>query len=62
MALTEVEIDTRVLQKLGPDAVKKLEQSALESSADTKHYKILQLTAALTRSEPAALMRSRRQQ
>jgi hypothetical protein len=61
MTLSELEINTRVLQKLGPDAVKKLEQSARESSADTKRYKVLQLVAALTRSEAAALMQSRRQ-
>jgi hypothetical protein len=56
MTLTEQEINTRMLQKLGPDAVKKLEQSARDSSADTKRYKVLQLVTALTRSEATALM------
>jgi hypothetical protein len=52
MTLTEVEINTRVLEKLGPDAVKELEQSARNSSADTKRYKVLQLAGPGCDSKP----------
>jgi hypothetical protein len=59
MTLTEVEINTRVLHKMGQETVQKLEAAAKASSADTKHYKVLQLVATLTRSESAALLRAK---
>jgi hypothetical protein len=57
MALSEEEINTRVLHKMGPGTVQELEAAAKASSANTKQYKILQLVAILTPSESAVLLR-----
>jgi len=59
MELPEVELNTRILHKLGPETVSKLEAAAKASSADAKLYKVLQLVATLTRSETAALLRTK---
>ncbi len=59
MALPEEEINTRILHKMGPNEVPKLEAAAKASSANTKLYKVLQLVATLTRSESAALLRTK---
>jgi len=59
MELPEVELNTRILHKLGPETVSKLEAAAKASSADSKLYKVLQLVATLTRSETAALLRTK---
>jgi len=59
MELPEVELNTRILHKLGPETVSKLEAASKASSADAKLYKVLQLVATLTRSETAALLRTK---
>jgi len=59
MALSEMEINTRILHKMGPDTVQKLEADANASSGDVKLYKVLQLVATLSRSEAAALLRTK---
>lgn len=54
--LSEIEINTRVLSKLGPLAVGELDAAAKASAADPKLYKIFQLASTLSRSERAALL------
>ena len=56
--LSEPDINTRVLEKMGAQAVRNLEAAAEASKADAKQYKILQLIAALSRSEALALIKS----
>jgi len=60
MLLSEIEINTRVLDKMGANAVGELEAAAQASSADLKRYKIFQLVATLDRSERVALLRNKR--
>jgi len=58
--LREDEINTRILQRMGPDAVKKLDAEALASSANSKLYKAFQLANTLSPSEAAALLRTKK--
>jgi len=48
---SDQEINTLVLNKLGPGVVETLEEAAKKSSADVKLYKIMQLVSQLTPSE-----------
>ena len=59
MALSEQEINTRILHKIGPETVQKLEAAANASSANPKLYKVLQLVATLTPSESVALLHTK---
>src|SRR5205823_3254199 len=58
--LTEKEINTRVLNKMGAKAVGELEAAARASSADTKLYKVFQLVSTLSRAERVTLLRDKR--
>jgi hypothetical protein len=60
MMLSEIEINTRVLRKMGDHAVGDLDAAAKASSADPKRYKVFQLVSTLNRSERAALLRDKR--
>lgn len=55
MTLSEEDINTRVLNKLGNGVVEKLDAAAKASGANSKHYKAFQLIASLSRSECAAI-------
>jgi len=59
MKLSDQEINTRILHKLGTPAVPQLEQAAKASSADIKLYKVFQLVQVLTPSESTALRRNK---
>jgi hypothetical protein len=55
MKLSAKEINTRILTKLGSQAVGELDAAAKASAADPKLYKVFQLVSTLSRSERAAL-------
>jgi|HubBroStandDraft_1064217.scaffolds.fasta_scaffold95640_3 hypothetical protein len=56
MQRTDQDINTRVLTKLGANAVTELNAAANASAANPKMYKILQLITKLSASERAALL------
>ena len=57
LTLTEVDLNTRILQKMGKDVVPTLEAAAKASGADTKQYKAFQLAAIFTANEAEVMLR-----
>jgi hypothetical protein len=56
MARSEIELNSRILTKLGAGKVASLDLEARASSADPKLYKVFQLITALSPSERRALL------
>jgi hypothetical protein len=57
LKLAPADVNTQILNKMGPGAVAKLDQAAADSSANAHQYKVLQLVKELSRSEIQALRR-----
>jgi hypothetical protein len=54
----DAEINARILDKFGQGKVQELEAAAAASAANTKLYKIMQLSTAFSKSERAAILRN----